>query len=231
MLLPLAHLLRPLRGPADVAAARRSARSCPTCRRPPPGCSRATAWRRSTAVESATGKSWSGSSPNSAGKTLRFAIRRGPDAEERDVTPIDLERLGQLRAREHVGWIGVSPRFHLPEIGVLDPASPAAQAGLKTFDFVTAVGGVPVGTWTEFSNAIDHAGRVAAAAQLPARRLFRGAVRARRDPGARVGDRHPHRRVRRRRPSPLRDRHPLGRAVRLLRRAGQPRRPDRPAPR
>jgi regulator of sigma E protease len=41
---------------------------------------------------------------------------------------------------------------------VLDPASPAAQAGLKTFDFITAVGGVPVGTWTEFANAVEHTG-------------------------------------------------------------------------
>jgi regulator of sigma E protease len=95
---------------------------------------------------------------DSAGKTLRFAIHRGPDSEERDVTPILLERLGPLRVREHVGWIGVSPRFHLPEIGVLDPASPAAQAGLRTFDFVTAVGGVPVGTWTEFEKAVERAG-------------------------------------------------------------------------
>ena len=168
---------------------------------------------------------------SSAGKTLRFAIRRGPDAEERDVTPIDLERLGPMRAREHVGWIGVSPRFHLPEIGVLDPASPAAQAGLKTFDFITAVGGVQVGTWTEFANAIDHAGA------SPLRiNYLRGGYSAVpfahveiQEPG--LGDRHPHRRVRRRRPPPLRDRHPLGRAVRLLRRAGQPRRPDRLAPR
>ncbi len=95
---------------------------------------------------------------NSAGKTLRFGIRRGPDAEERDVTPTELERLGPLHVRERVGWIGVSPRFHLPEIGVIDPASPAAQAGLKTFDFITAVGGVPVGTWTEFANALEHVG-------------------------------------------------------------------------
>jgi regulator of sigma E protease len=95
---------------------------------------------------------------SSAGKTMRFAIRRGPDAEERDVTPIEIERLGPLRTREKVGWIGVSPRFHLPEIGVLDPASPAAQAGLKTFDFITAVNGVPVGTWTEFERALDRAG-------------------------------------------------------------------------
>ena len=95
---------------------------------------------------------------SSPGKTLRFGIRRGPDAEERDVSPTELERLGPLHVRERVGWIGVSPRFHLPEIGVIDPASPAAQAGLKTFDFITAVGGVPVGTWTEFANALEHVG-------------------------------------------------------------------------
>ena len=94
----------------------------------------------------------------SAGKTLRFGIRRGPDAEERDVTPIEIERAGPMRVKERVGWIGVSPRFHLPEIGVLDPASPAAQAGLKTFDFITAVNGVPVGTWTEFARAVERAG-------------------------------------------------------------------------
>lgn len=94
----------------------------------------------------------------SPSKTMRFAIRRGPDAEERDVTPLEVERLGPLGKREKVGWIGVSPRFHLPEVGVLDPASPAAQAGIKTFDFITAVNGVPVGTWSEFERALDRAG-------------------------------------------------------------------------
>jgi regulator of sigma E protease len=95
---------------------------------------------------------------SSAGKTLRFAIRRGPDAEERDVTPLEIERAGPFRTKERVGWIGVSPRFHLPEIGVLDPGAPAAQAGLRTFDFITAVNGVPVGTWTEFERAVERAG-------------------------------------------------------------------------
>ena len=94
----------------------------------------------------------------SAGKTLRFAIRRGPDVEERDVTPIEVERSGPLRRKKRVGMIGVKPRFHLPEIGVLDPSSPAAQAGLKTFDFITAVNGVPVATWAEFARAIERAG-------------------------------------------------------------------------
>jgi regulator of sigma E protease len=95
---------------------------------------------------------------DSLGRTLRFGIRRGSDAEERDVTPVRIERSGTLQRKETVGWIGVSPRFHLPEIGVLDPNSPAAQAGLKTFDFVTSVNGAPVATWSEFGKAVERAG-------------------------------------------------------------------------
>ncbi len=95
---------------------------------------------------------------DSVGRTLRFGIRRGSDAEERDVTPVRIERSGTLQRKETVGWIGVSPRFHLPEIGVLDPNSPAAQAGLKTFDFVTSVNGAPVATWAEFGKAVERAG-------------------------------------------------------------------------
>jgi regulator of sigma E protease len=92
------------------------------------------------------------------GRTMRFVIRRGSEAEERDVTPVGIERVGTLRMKENVGWIGVSPRFHLPEIGVLDPNSPAAQAGLKSFDFVTSVNGAPVATWAEFIKAVERTG-------------------------------------------------------------------------
>jgi regulator of sigma E protease len=91
-------------------------------------------------------------------RTLRFEIRRGTEIEERDVSPVWVERPGALGIPESVGWIGVSPRFHLPEIGVIDPGSPAAEAGLKTFDFVTAVNGNPVATWTEFQKAIERGG-------------------------------------------------------------------------
>jgi regulator of sigma E protease len=91
-------------------------------------------------------------------RTLRFEIRRGTEVEERDVSPVWVERPGALGIPESVGWIGVSPRFHLPEIGVIDPGSPASEAGLKTFDFVTAVNGNPVATWTEFQKAIERGG-------------------------------------------------------------------------
>jgi regulator of sigma E protease len=92
------------------------------------------------------------------GKTLRFGIRRGTEAEERDVTPLRLERRGHFQAKETVGWIGVSPRFQLPEVGVADLGSPAFQAGLRTFDFITSVNGTPISSWPEFERAIARAG-------------------------------------------------------------------------
>ena len=94
----------------------------------------------------------------SPGKTLRFGIRRGIESEERDVTPARLERRGPLNVKEIVGWIGVSPRFQLPEVGIIDLTSPAAQAGLRTFDYITSVNGTPVFHWGEFERAMARAG-------------------------------------------------------------------------
>lgn len=92
------------------------------------------------------------------GKTLRLGIRRGSDAEERDVTPLRAERRGTFGMREVVGRVGWGPRFHLPEVGVVDLTSPAWQAGLRTFDYVLAVNGTPVSHWAEFERAVSRAG-------------------------------------------------------------------------
>ncbi len=92
-----------------------------------------------------------------SGKTLRFGIRRGTEAEERDVSPEQLERRGTFRLREKAGWVGISPRFQLPEVGIADPASPAAAAGMRTFDFITAVNGTAVTHWAEFERAVARA--------------------------------------------------------------------------
>lgn len=94
----------------------------------------------------------------SPGKTMRFGIRRGAAAEERDVTVATDVRKGPLNLNETVGWIGVSPRFQLPEIGIVDLTSPAAQAGLRTFDYIISVNGQPVSHWAEFGNAVTRAG-------------------------------------------------------------------------
>src|SRR6185436_19878039 len=93
----------------------------------------------------------------SAGKTVRVGIRRGTDAEERDVTPVYAERKNFGR-REVVGRVGWSPQFQLPEIGVIDLTSPAWQAGLRTFDYILGVNGTPVSRWADFEKAIAQAG-------------------------------------------------------------------------
>ena len=218
--------------PASARCCRRpSGRCCPTC---PPATAGLLPGDRVESVDGHRIRYWEELETRistSAGKTLRFAIRRGPDAEERDVTPIEIERSGPFRRKERVGWIGVTPRFHLPEIGVLDPSSPAAQAGLKTFDFITAVNGVPVATWAEFARAVERAGA------SPLRLNYvRGGYSA--VPFAHIEIEEPGSAVvipvavfDAGGPPPLRDRHPVGRAVRVLRRARQPRRPDRPAAR
>jgi regulator of sigma E protease len=95
---------------------------------------------------------------DSPGKTMRFGIRRGNTSEERDVTTATSVRKGPLNLNETVGWIGVSPRFQLPEVGIIDLTSPAAQAGLRTFDYIISVNGSPVSHWAEFDRAVARAG-------------------------------------------------------------------------
>lgn len=60
---------------------------------------------------------------------------------------IDLESLG-------VAWRAISTR-----VGIDDPTSPAARAGLKTGDGILSVDGVAVETWTELERALSTGDR------------------------------------------------------------------------
>ena len=90
------HLLHPLRRPAHAAAADDRDGAARPARRDGGPAARRSGRDRRRPTASATGRSWSDTISRSAGKTLRFAIRRGPDAEERDVTPIEIERVGPV---------------------------------------------------------------------------------------------------------------------------------------
>ena len=133
-----ADLLRPLRRPAHAAAAHHRRRCCRTCRRRRPGL------LPGDRVETVDGRprpllGGAGATPSRTRPARRCASRSDAARTPRSATSrrSRSNAPGPFRMRERVGWIGVSPRFHLPEIGVLDPTSPAAQAGLKTFDFIT----------------------------------------------------------------------------------------------
>jgi hypothetical protein len=105
-----------------------------------------------------------------------------------------------VRARsgspETVGWIGVSPRFHLPEIGVIDPGSPAAQAGLEDVRLHHRGEWQPGHDLGRISARHRAQRRVPAAGDLPARRVLGDPVRPRRDSAAGHGGGDPESRVR-----------------------------------
>ncbi|MSP61537.1 MAG: RIP metalloprotease RseP [Myxococcales bacterium] len=95
------------------------------------------------------------------GRDLRITIER--PGEDRPlvkvVTPRAHERLDLLGTRERVGLIGVAPHYRLAQIGVQqvgDTQSPAAKAGLRTFDVVTSVQGRSVGSWHDLDAALQH---------------------------------------------------------------------------
>lgn len=97
----------------------------------------------------------------SQGQSLRLRIRRGSHELSTYVTP----RRYTLRSRNGLatdqGLIGVTQAPFQPQIGVLDAASAAARAGLRTGDLVISVGGEPIESWTQLQRQLArHSRRV-----------------------------------------------------------------------
>jgi len=89
------------------------------------------------------------------GATVRLTVQRGKEIVQVFV-PVrpHSRRMGPLASE--VGMIGISPRSLQAEIGVLDPASPAAQAGLRSFDLVTTVNTEPVGSFGDLERRLPR---------------------------------------------------------------------------
>jgi regulator of sigma E protease len=93
------------------------------------------------------------------GEQLRFRLRRGSRVIERDVAPVEIagQRGDGKPVRE--GWIGITQAPFPPQIGVIDSASPAGRAGLRTGDMIAAIGGRSLETWTELRRELAGAPR------------------------------------------------------------------------
>jgi regulator of sigma E protease len=100
-----------------------------------------------------------------AGEPLRFTVERDGQSFERYITPREQVTRNRLDMEERVGRIGVSPRFELAQVGISNPTSPAARAGLRTGDIITSANGVRVDRWSQLQKLLDEN-------LLPATRAF-----------------------------------------------------------
>ncbi len=95
----------------------------------------------------------------SPGKLLHFKVFRDNRHVDIEVTSEDTVERRELDITERVGSVGIQPSAPSAVIGVPNPESPAYRAGLRTFDIVTNVGGVPVRRFNDLSEAFrDNAG-------------------------------------------------------------------------
>jgi regulator of sigma E protease len=85
-----------------------------------------------------------------AGKPVTLNIERDGKNLDVTLTPRDEAETRELDIVEHIGRVGIAPRFPAAVIGVAQPESPAAQAKLQTFDQITAVNGRRVERFVEF---------------------------------------------------------------------------------
>jgi regulator of sigma E protease len=88
------------------------------------------------------------------GSTVRMTVQRGRDVIQVAIPVGSHERSPLLPTR--TGLVGISPRWLRAQIGVIDPQSPAAQAGLKSFDLVTTVDTGEVRSYAELEQALGR---------------------------------------------------------------------------
>jgi regulator of sigma E protease len=92
---------------------------------------------------------------SSSGRPLRLTVARGGTTRDVVVTPRLTEVRDPIFKDARQTWeIGAGPQL-LPQIGSVNPGSPAEKAGLKPGDVVVAVAGQPVFTPEELMQAIQ----------------------------------------------------------------------------
>ncbi len=100
------------------------------------------------------------------GRPLRFEVERAGALREVVVVPESRQGLDPFGGVREVGWIGALHSRLRPVVGVPDGDSPAARAGLRSGDLVTAVAGRPVEDWAGFEAALAEAAAGTAAVPL-----------------------------------------------------------------
>ena len=90
-----------------------------------------------------------------ANRELRLAIKRGQRTIEKLLVPVERTVRTRDGRSAHQVWIGVSQAPFRPQIGVVDPSSPAGRAALRTGDLIISIDGKDITNWTALRRALD----------------------------------------------------------------------------
>ncbi|HJL14017.1 MAG TPA: RIP metalloprotease RseP [Sandaracinaceae bacterium LLY-WYZ-13_1] len=86
---------------------------------------------------------------------VELVVERDGERRTVTVTPFLARSRRPLDLVDEVGRIGIKPHHPVAVVGVTSPSSPAAAAGLRTFDRIITVGGHPqVERWTGLEDAL-----------------------------------------------------------------------------
>lgn len=88
-----------------------------------------------------------------AGQATPLEIERDGQALTLSVLPVAEEGVNAYGEKQEAGKIGIEPVPYLPAIGVVSADTPAARAGLRTGDVITAIDGQPVKFWWQVDAA------------------------------------------------------------------------------
>jgi regulator of sigma E protease len=89
---------------------------------------------------------------------LQVQVERDGKRLDRVITPKKVVRRNSLGVAEVRGRLGVISLFFAPEIGIIDPGSPAYVEGLRTGDVITSINGEPVRTIEELERMLAVTG-------------------------------------------------------------------------
>jgi len=92
-----------------------------------------------------------------AGETLALRVERDGETRKVDLPVASRPGVDDFGAVAELGWAGLLHARQAPLLGIPRPQTPAAAAGLRSGDLVTAVDGESVEDWTGFARAYEEA--------------------------------------------------------------------------
>lgn len=116
---------------------------------------------RIVAIDGSDVRSWRDMSKRIAdapGEELEVQIERDGKRLDRVITPRKKMQRNALGVVTPVGRLGVLRWFYAPQVGIIDPTSPAYEQGLRTGDVITSINGEPVRTVEDVQRMLDVTG-------------------------------------------------------------------------